>query len=277
MTTITTEFSEIDPECDQFALFSGGNESLVSSHFAYENYDIDWTVYLDTNSGLEENLDHVKSVCKSQGWDLLIAQSPHTLKEFALELGNGDPFGFPGPAAHSWAYRYFKGRPLRKIAKNAEEKPRFYTGVRSHESDRRMANVDGRRKEIDRWIWVAPIHDWRDHRVDEYRQERDLPVSPVVEKIGRSGDCYCGAYAHRDTELAELEAHYPDHAEWILKVEEEVQEEFDPGDKNAYWGFGNMSKKELRKAMVADDDAQMTLCSSCDVPNYPTEEENNER
>jgi 3'-phosphoadenosine 5'-phosphosulfate sulfotransferase (PAPS reductase)/FAD synthetase len=267
MTEIIKDVSKIEPRCTNFALFSGGNDSVVSTHVAQREYDIDWTVYLDTNTGLDANLEHVKDVCERYGWDLAVLSSPMTLKEFALGSESREALGFPGPGIHSWAYQYFKERQLRAIATHTDNKPRFYTGVRSHESNRRMKNVEGGRVDTDRWTWVSPVHDWRDSAIDQYREEHDLPENPVAKKIGRSGDCYCGAYANRDAELAELEAHYPDHAEWLKEVEREVQEEIGTDDDYAYWGFGGLSEKELRAKMANDDMAQMSLCSSCDVPD----------
>ena len=269
MTRVITDVSNIDPSCTDFALFSGGNDSVVSTHVAYNEYDIDYTVYLDTNTGVDENLEHVKDVCESYGWDLAVISSPMTLKEFALGSDTREALGFPGPGVHSWAYQYFKERQLREIATHVDGTPRFYTGVRSHESNRRMKNVEGGRVEAERWVWVSPVHDWRDSAMDKYREDHDLPTNPVAEKIGRSGDCYCGAYAHRDSELAELEAHYPDHAEWLKRVEKEVQDEIGTDEDYAYWGFGGLSEKELRAKMANDDMNQMSLCSSCDVPEYP--------
>ena len=271
MSEILTEIEDIEPTATDFALFSGGNDSVVSTHYAMQNYDIDYVVYLDTNSGLQENIDHVKDVCQSYKWPLLIAESPMTLKEFALGSDTRQALGFPGPGVHSWAYQYFKERQLGLIATQTDEKPTFYTGVRSHESERRMQNVgDGERKETDRWIWMRPINDWRDSAVDKYREDHDLPTNPVAEKIGRSGDCYCGAYANRNTELVELERHYPKHADWIKDLEQEVQDELGTDKETSYWGFGGMSETELRAKIASDDMNQMSLCSSCDVPDYPT-------
>ena len=269
MSDVITDVSDIDSSCTDFALFSGGNDSVVSTHVAYDEYDIDYTVYLDTNTGVDENLEHVKNVCASYGWDLAVLSSPVTLKEFALGTETRSEYGFPGPGSHSWAYNLLKHRQLRSLASHVDGEPKYYTGIRQHESDRRMRHVNGEESEGEKWTWIAVVHDWRDSAMDKYREEHDLPTNPVAEKIGRSGDCYCGAYAHRDSELAELEAHYPDHAEWLKRVEEEVQDEIGTDEDYAYWGFGGLSEKELRAKMANDDMAQMSLCSSCDVPEYP--------
>jgi 3'-phosphoadenosine 5'-phosphosulfate sulfotransferase (PAPS reductase)/FAD synthetase len=269
---VVTDTDDIDPEYSDFALFSGGNDSIVSTHRAYDAFDVDMTVYLDTNSGLPANLDHVKDVCDEYGWELAVLSSPITLRGFALGSEDRQAYGFPGPGSHSWAYNMFKQRQIRSLASAVSGEPTLYTGVRQHESDRRMRHVNGDTDEGERWTWRATIHNWRDERVDEYRETHDLPTNPVAEKIGRSGDCYCGAFANRDTELAELEAHYPDHAEYLKELEAEVQAARDERDEYAYWGFGGLSEKELRGKMADDDMAQMSLCSTCDVPDYPTDE-----
>ena len=269
MSDVITDVSEIDEQATDFALFSGGNDSIASTHYSYEHYDIDYTVYLDTNTGIPENKEYVKEVCQEYGWDLAILSSPVTLKEFALGTDTRQPLGFPGPAVHSWAFQYLKERQLAAIATHTDNEPRYYTGVRSEESERRMRNVQGESQKAERWVWVSPIHDWSDEQTDQYRQEHELPRNPVNEKIGRSGDCYCGAYANRDTELIELEAHYPDHYEWLTDLESEVQDEIGADEPHCYWGFGSMSDKELRGKIAENDDKQMMLCSSCDVPNYP--------
>jgi len=272
MSDVITDVGDIDEQATDFALFSGGNDSIASTHYAYENYDIDFTVYLDTNSGIPENKEYVKDVCDRYGWQLIVLSSPVTLKSFALGTDTRQPLGFPGPAAHSWAFQYFKQRQLRMIARQTDAEPKFYTGVRSDESARRMRNVEGETQEGERWLWIRPIHDWSDKQTDAYRKQHDLPRNPVNEKIGRSGDCYCGAYANRDAELIELEAHYPDHYEWLTDLEQEVQDEMGTSEPHCYWGFGNMSEKKLRALIAENDDAQMMLCSSCDVPDYPKPE-----
>ena len=269
MSDIITDVGEIDEQATDFALFSGGNDSIASTHYSHEHYDIDYTIYLDTNTGIPENKEYVKDVCQEYGWDLAILSSQYDLKDFALGSDTRQALGFPGPGIHSWAFHYLKQDQLSQIATQTDNEPRFYTGVRSDESERRMRNVTEDVEQMDRWVYVNPIHDWSDEETDQYRQDNNLPRNPVNEKIGRSGDCYCGAYANRDTELIELEAHYPDHYEWLMELEQEVQEQEGADKPSSYWGFGNMSEKQLRGKIAENDDKQMMLCSSCDVPNYP--------
>jgi len=71
-------------------------------------------------------------------------------------------------------------------------------------------------------IWCAVIHDWSKNDCNEYIEEQDLPQNPVVLNINKSGECLCGAFA-RKGELDQLLDHYPEVAEEIEKLEEEVR------------------------------------------------------
>lgn len=206
----------------RYAMFSGGDDSLSMVHKVMSTGDADVVLYLNTNTGLAENYRYVADVCERFGWPLRVESSPVSLAEIGMK------YGFPGSAYHNVAYSYLKERQLSRIAGEFDGKPDFVTGVRKHESDRRMKNVsgDGRRTEGKggRWDWVRPINDWRDGDVDDYREAHDLPRNPIAVQIHRSGDCYCGAYAHRDELLIDLRANgYDRHATWLLSVEARVQ------------------------------------------------------
>lgn len=215
--------AEGDGDRLRYAMFSGGDDSLSMVHKVMSAGDADAVLYLNTNTGLAENLEYVKGVCDRFGWPLRVESSPVSLAELGMK------FGFPGSAYHNVAYAYLKERQLSSIAGEYKGEPDFVTGVRKHESDRRMKNVsgDGVRSEGKggRWYWVRPIHNWRDHEVTDYRDAHDLPRNPIAVKIHRSGDCYCGAFAHRDELLIDLRANdFDEHADWLLSVEEAVQE-----------------------------------------------------
>jgi len=62
--TVYTSVDEIEQSAEDFALFSGGNDSVVSTHYSMSEYDIDYVVYLDTGTGILENKEHVKGVCE---------------------------------------------------------------------------------------------------------------------------------------------------------------------------------------------------------------------
>lgn len=214
--------SEGDDDRLRYVLFSGGDDSLALVHKIMSSGEGDAVLYLNTNSGLAENLEYVKAVCREHGWPLRVERSPVSLVEMSMK------YHFPGSAFHSIAYAYFKERQLGFIASEWEGKPVYITGVRKHESDRRMENVaDDVWAEADngRWVWGQPLFDWTDEDVDEYRDKHDLRRNPISAKIHRSGDCYCGAFAHRDELLIDLYSNgYDRHATWLGAVETRVQE-----------------------------------------------------
>lgn len=245
----------------KFALFSGGHDSLVSTHYAMENGLANCVVHLDTNTGIEQNVQFVKDVCEEFDWPLEIYSARMELEEFAKE------FGFPKAPAHNWAYRYFKERPLMRVSRDANASmSEMYTGVRRSESKRRMNTVDDE-KEEQSWTWYAPIADWTEEDCDEYIIEHDLPTNSVVDEICRSGECYCGAFAHRDEELIDLAAEYPDHAEWLLETEKRVQEEIGTEEDHCWWGSEGVSSDRLQELQDSEtqDETVPMMCKDCGV------------
>ena len=55
-------------------------------------------------------------------------------------------------------------------------------------------------KEVNRvgsQLWVSPIYWWAATERDAYNKAHGLPVNPVSAMLGMSGECLCGAYAHK--------------------------------------------------------------------------------
>lgn len=219
-----------------YALFSGGDDSLVSTHMALTTGMADAVLYLNTNTGLAENLRYVRAVCRRFGWPLRVEAAPVSLVEIAMK------YGFPGTAYHTIAYAYLKERQLSTIAGEYAGAPEYISGVRRFESTRRMENIADDRTRVDgkesRWVWLNVIKDYTDDDVTAYHDAHGLPRNPVAERLHRSGDCYCGAFAHRDELFIDLygvaedlrdegdheQANaYARHATWLRAVEARVQ------------------------------------------------------
>ena len=247
---------------EDIAMFSGGYDSLVATHYSMEQLDCDAVLHINTQTGIDENQEFVERVCEQFGWPLEIVTPNKTLEEFAKE------YGFPKAPAHSWIYRYLKEHPLASFVTDLQcDKPSFYTGVRKDESSRRMENVTVDRQEMwgGRWWWEAPIAEFTAEDIVDYMIEHGLPRNPVVETIGRSGECFCGAYADRFSELVTLQENYPDHYEWIQSVESDVQEDIGTDEDHCYWGTSGMSSDELQELMESEDGADdMTMCVDCE-------------
>jgi 3'-phosphoadenosine 5'-phosphosulfate sulfotransferase (PAPS reductase)/FAD synthetase len=217
--------SEVGGGVDRAVLFSGGDDSLALTHMAMEQSWADIVIHLATNSGVPENIDYVRHVCQKYQWPLIILGSPMPLDLFAYR------YGFPGSGCHTMAFNYFKGRQLSYFESHRRGDMKFFSGVRRLESDRRMQNIEGEVEyesssdggNFDGW-WLSPLIDKSDEWVTRYRNIHDLPRNSIAKRLHRSGDCHCLAFGHRDEELTLLQAEYPDFAEWLLNVEQRVQE-----------------------------------------------------
>ena len=242
---------------DRYALFSGGHDSLVSTHKAMEDGVADTVAHIDTGIGIPQTQEFVKETCKAHGWDLEIVSSDFDFEEIVLENQ------FPGPAVHIIMYSKLKERALRKLARRHDDKPTFITGVRADESKRRFRNVEPE-MEASSWLWKANIHDFSQRDVEAYIDQHGLERSPVKQKYHHSGECLCGAFGNRTEELTLLEAHYPETATRIKELEAKVQEKHG-NDERSYWAHGNMDSKQMRALLADNDESQMMLCASCEA------------
>lgn len=247
-------------DVQHYALFSGGHDSLAATHYAMEQDSCEAVLHIDTGTGIDENLEFVRETCAEFGWPLRVVE---TQQDYLYWVKR---YGFPGPAMHYAFYHLLKARPLQRVASGGSVMKHYWTGVRRSESQRRMVTKTESvsRQSGDRWVWVSTILGWDSEDVDEYIEDRALPENPVVNAIHRSGECYCGAYAHRDEELLDLQANYPEHYEWLMEIEAEVIEHRGAEDHTSYWGHGGQSSKELRRLAENYDELDMKLCMSCE-------------
>jgi len=242
-----------------YALFSGGHDSLVSTHKTMEAGEAETVLHIDTGIGIPETREYVEEVCDRYGWPLDVVSSEFEYDEIVKDEQ------FPGPPIHIIMYSKLKERALRIVARRHDGKPHFYTGVRRDESERRFRNLTGEVQEAKQWVWHAPILDYSEAAVLGYIERNDLPRSPVKKTYHHSGECLCGAFGNRTEELVLLEAHYPEVADRIKRLEAEVQEIHGADDPHSYWAHGGMDDRDLRGKIAENDDAQMILCASCEA------------
>jgi 3'-phosphoadenosine 5'-phosphosulfate sulfotransferase (PAPS reductase)/FAD synthetase len=170
------------------ALFSGGNDSLAATAYAFEHDLADVALHLDTTISAPATGEFVRETCEREGWPLLVERAPVSYRDIVLE------HGFPGPAAHSMMYRRLKERALRQFAREFGPTVTFVSGVRSDESDRRARTVEAATK-AGRWTWLSPLHDWTSSDVMRYTD--GMARNPVSATMCLSGDCLCGCFARR--------------------------------------------------------------------------------
>lgn len=237
------------------ALCSGGMDSTVAAHVATRWGPADLLVYLDTGTGLKENREYVEELADHLGVQLWTLRTHLSFGEWVRE------YGFPGPGAHTRAYRRLKERQIDKLYSVAERPVHHWTGIRAAESEARFktaAPVEGDTRRKYRY-WHNPIHDWSKADCRRYLDHFDLPRNPLWTVLGRSGDCFCGCFGTRE-ELIDLRAAECDyHAEWLEALEREI----DVDDETGRWAWGSLSDTEQRAERARGRD--MTLCSACGV------------
>jgi 3'-phosphoadenosine 5'-phosphosulfate sulfotransferase (PAPS reductase)/FAD synthetase len=236
-------------------MVSGGMDSTVAAAVAHDQADkIDFIAYLDTGTGLNENREYVETLADHLGTQLWTLRTHEDYEKMVCERG------FPGPSRHGMMYNSLKERQIQKLSTITGEKELVtWTGLRKQESDARMKNVQ-RVQEQQRWTMVSPIAEWSKEDCVEYIDEHDLPKNDLWDTLGRSGDCFCGAYASPEEKLDLRAAGCEYQAEWIEELENDVK----TGDEKEVWGWGALSESERRSVRADKDDGQITLCSHCE-------------
>lgn len=235
-------------------LYSGGRDSSVVLDVCGDYAD--HIVHIDTGVGLKDTRDFVDAECERRGLDLIV-ETGESFRDMVMK------HGFPGPAAHLYAYTLLKERALRKVRRRfvtqRGQRVMFLSGVRRDESARRMVN--GQQGHVMRdgsTVWVAPLLDWQNDEMAAYRKAHDVRVSPVYEHIHISGECLCGAFGSPE-ELNELEWFYPNDP--TIKMLRELEAAVEAaGVTPCQWGPGRPQDFRNRTSGM--------LCSSCE-PRLP--------
>ena len=239
------------------ALCSGGSDSVAATHAAMTFGPAEEVVHLDTGTGpgggaVDANAAWIREWCEDNGWPFRRMETPEDYAALVSENG------YPGPSRHFIYYQRLKDRQLCNLAAETDGDLHCWTGIRRFESERRMQHVysDDDVRAGGRWYWRSPLSEFTDGRVEDYRETFDLPVSDVTEAIGRSADCWCGCFGDPNELLDLAAAGYEEHAEWLESLD---TPDGCPRERDNWAGY-NWAKHDF----AADDDRQMTLCSSCD-------------
>ncbi len=209
-------------------MFSGGHDSLVSTHLSsviLKAMGREFSIYHgDTTIGIPETQQYVISVCEQFIWQLNIRKPPNEKDHYDSLVTK---FGFPGPTrqAHRIMYRCLKERALNrfvtyecKTTPYSRENVLLLSGVRKAESQIRMGYINETNKDHSK-IWTNPIFYFSDQDCEDYIKYHNLPRNPVKDKICISGECLCGAFAGKE-EFAEIKECYPEVAKRILALHE---------------------------------------------------------
>jgi 3'-phosphoadenosine 5'-phosphosulfate sulfotransferase (PAPS reductase)/FAD synthetase len=238
-----------------FALFSGGHDSLCSTALASRNPHFTAAVHINTGIGIPQTREFVRQTCRDQGWPLIeMHPDAKTYRDLVVEKGMPG-----GPKAHNTTYYWLKQRQVRRLVREhktgRKDRVALVTGIRTSESERRMAAVMAIPvHRIGAQLWVNPIIDWMSADCHEFMEAEGLARNPVVDLLHRSGECLCGALAHR-SEINDIRGWFPETAQEISEYEELARSH---GHLEDVWaGRLNVNRQQLR--------FDHQLCSSCEM------------
>lgn len=232
-------------------LYSGGNDSTTLAHL-FRNRATH-AAHCNTGIGIEQTRDFVRNTCEEWGLPLIEVHPPTSYEELVVDQG------FPGPAHHFKMYQRLKERGLRQVRKQLVSNPReervlMLAGRRRNESERRMLIPECDR--VGSMVFVSPLVNWTKLDLNEYRRQHpDVPRNEVSDLIHMSGECLCGAFAHKG-ELEEIGYWFPEVAAHIAELEDRVRAAGHP-EERCRWGWG-----AYRDDMKASRSGLM--CSSCE-------------
>jgi 3'-phosphoadenosine 5'-phosphosulfate sulfotransferase (PAPS reductase)/FAD synthetase len=248
---LLAEGREVVAEC---VLYSGGNDSTTLAHMFRDRAT--HAIHANTTIGIEQTRQFVRDTCVAWGLPLIEKVAPVSYRELVIERG------FPGPAMHFKMYQRLKERCLDAarrdlgVAKSRTKAVVFIAGRRRQESRRRA--------DVPLWesdgsvIWVSPLAFWTKLDLNTYRlMHGDVPRNPASDTLHMSGECLCGAFAHRG-ELDEIGHWFPEVRAEIEALEDEVRAAGHP-EPFCRWGHGEGKPPEQVGA----------LCSSCDARFTP--------
>jgi 3'-phosphoadenosine 5'-phosphosulfate sulfotransferase (PAPS reductase)/FAD synthetase len=233
-------------------LFTGGKDSTVLAHLFRPA--LTHLVHANTETGLEAAREHVRAT--AHGWDLpLIEERPATgqgywdmvLGTIRTKDGTRQPYpgGFPGPAMHQFMYIRLKERALERAKHRlgvvgSRTKRAIYLAGRRRAESKRREDVP----HYEPWgsaIWCSPLAVWHKADLLTYRlmHADTIPISPVADQLGMSGECGCGSNAHPG-ERERWFAEFPDDPflQRVLEVEALLAPRTDIPEHRKKWGWG---------------------------------------
>lgn len=237
--------------------FSGGRDSLATCHWMMENVPGCELFHCNTGIGIERTREFVRDTCRDRGWPLHEIRAKEDCGQDYDALVT--KLGFPGPDGHQMMYARLKERPIRELVRRAQtkrgDKVLLATGIRHEESTRRMRYVGREINHVGSQLWVNPIYWWSGTQRDAYIKAHGLPINPISAMLGMSGECLCGAFAHKG-EKALVKLVCPGTHARIEALEQRVSE------AGFNWGWEGKPPKGGHNP--AQTDAFRPLCVGCE-------------
>lgn len=246
------------------AMLSGGDDSATLAHWLATHGYIDELLFLDTGIGLVYTRKFVRKFADYLGLPLEVWHAPPgTYQTMVLTI----TAGFPGPAAHKYAYQRLKERPLEDYLRYCKRSwPRtskvlLFSGIRRAESAKRMQIAEKPIESAGVRLWVAPFLNWTRADLDAWREQHDIPRNDAAALLHFSGECLCGAHAS-DGELDLLKLLYPDDSAVTQIVS--LQERADTlGIERSRWGERWYEKASRTGPACGDCQMRLVALDGC--------------
>jgi 3'-phosphoadenosine 5'-phosphosulfate sulfotransferase (PAPS reductase)/FAD synthetase len=212
---IINDLETIHKRTKFYSLFSGGKDSMSTTHWLDSIGKLEAVVHIKTNIGLQMTTDFVEEVCEKQGWKLHIIE-PNPKFTYASHVLQ---YGFPLAGFHRLIMGKLKYKTMRDFALSIDRKNHcLISGVRKFESVRRMGNYPYPIQE-DSVLWFGcPMFYKSSEETYRYVHENNLTISPAYSKgLGTSGECMCGSFATGGEKqmIRRLDSKLADYIEWL--------------------------------------------------------------
>jgi len=206
------------------AFFSGGRDSAVSSHIAYQfakAMGLDFKlVFIDTTIGLEETKEYVRRYAEWLGVELITLRPEKTFEEFVMLY----PY-WPSLQHARWCFAKLKRKPLVRYLRQFPPLTVIQVlGIRKGESlfrEKEFTKIFEIYCEEDRpcqYSWFPVLHVSLND-LERYIRRYGIPRPEVWNKLGFSGECFCLAGMPKWT-LDRLIQFYPYMAERLAKIDD---------------------------------------------------------
>lgn len=245
------------------ALFSGGYDSMISTHILHrlETHGLPIQVWaIDTQLAADGWGEYVQSVADRQGWNFHIYDNK---KGFAQFVTSVEKKGCPRTKKmHTFVFQKLKERGIDAIhvmnKKKRSDKTLFISGMRRVESaDRKNADESSRIGKSNK-IFAAPIVHWSNEQCDWYRLKNQLPDNPFYNTVKGSGDCQCNWGNFITYRM--LKKHSPKLAAGNVKIIDQISKKYHG------YGWDGIGAGQTEMLQDFEGECQLTspfLCEGC--------------